>query len=93
MTSFGLDFINIDDKNGSRYYEIMKIAIRQSQKINSRIRNLRIAIRQRIAQLGFVNRKFVSMSVNITNKKEALWKQLRLFDESPESFCFSDSSF
>ena len=30
----------------------MKIAIRQSQKINSRIHNSRIAIRQRIAQLG-----------------------------------------
>ena len=32
--------------------EIMKIAIRQSQKLNSRIHNSRIAIRQRIAQLG-----------------------------------------
>ena len=31
----------------------MKIAIRRSQKINSRIHNSRIAIRQRIAQLGF----------------------------------------
>ena len=30
----------------------MEIAIRQSQKINSRIHNSRIAIRQRIAQLG-----------------------------------------
>ena len=30
----------------------MKIAIRLSQKINSRIHNSRIAIRQRIAQLG-----------------------------------------
>ena len=30
----------------------MKIAIRQSQKINSRIHNSRIAIRQLIAQLG-----------------------------------------
>ena len=30
----------------------MKIAIRLSQKINSRIHNSRIAIRRRIAQLG-----------------------------------------
>ena len=30
----------------------MKIAIRQSQKINLRIHNSRITIRQRIAQLG-----------------------------------------
>ena len=30
----------------------MKFAIRQSQKINSRIHDSRIAIRQRIAQLG-----------------------------------------
>ena len=30
----------------------MKFAIRQGQKINSRIHNSRIAIRQRIAQLG-----------------------------------------
>ena len=32
----------------------MKIAIRQSQKINARIHNSRIAIRQRIAQLGLL---------------------------------------
>ena len=32
----------------------MKIAIRQSQKINVRIHNSRIAIRQRIAQLGLL---------------------------------------
>ena len=32
----------------------MKIAIRLSQKINSRIHNSRIAIRQRIAQLGIM---------------------------------------
>ena len=32
----------------------MKNAIRQSQKINSRIHNSRIAIRQRIAQLGYL---------------------------------------
>ena len=33
-------------------FEILKIAIRRNQKINSRIDNSRIAIRQRIAQLG-----------------------------------------
>ena len=50
LTQFCQDVIEIDEK--LTRFLIIKIAIRRSQKINSRIHNSRIAIRQRIAQLG-----------------------------------------
>ena len=50
----------------------MKIAIRLSQKINSRIHNSRIAIRQRIAQLGIQIIKISKTSSMIISSLDVL---------------------
>ena len=53
----------------------MKIAIRQSQKINSRIHNSRIAIRQRIAQLG----SYQKLAKNLSRSRYFVRDNIDLF--------------